>query len=603
MLERAVKTSQGSGYGIGLSLDLNIDPADVFWIHNRWPRYIYRHDGLEIRLQYYIESRSVIQQYQIRNNGQKDALLPYVITSDVCFREHQRPSGTAHPVPSTKCPERLLLIQNSEVLIRNPRYRAQSEMAFFLNGERQSLWADKPLSHSDGDSADSDDIENIRREMKQAEESIRGIMKSKRLLSRRDDDFFKYLYRRYYDRGPGQNESPAKNQNDFATYRNQIVVPVGSTQELSAVIRITSFDESGAALQGPMFTGNAESSQSLSSDEEELTMDNIWDAEDRLAARAENFSLDKSDSKNKRRISEFINDYIGLGEACSKVKWIGEARYHFHMAYLIAESFSRDDMHTWNNARFEYAEFLDENGWHRTALCVVKDLVPDLFDRGDKGGDITGLWTIVINRAASIFLKNRNYAEAGLLYEKGLNHFSENVTELDTNSAQFLERMALTQVHQDHNREAQASYTRLLIHQISPRPTILSNLAFIERRLRQYSEAKKHYESSLKELNGVDDVLARSGLSTCLRGLKADPEKLANVWPSSIKYVDVNTALSVSPNLVSPFGDGPFSFAIARQLESLLSVCSIPLKDDHGSRTIALMDADPLNCLYEGRVA
>ena len=129
MLARAVKASQGSGYGIGLSLDMEINSSQVSWVYNRWPRYTYQHDGLEIRLQYYVESQSVIQQYQIRNNGQEDASLPYVITSDVCFRKHQWPAEAMQPVPSTKCPERLLIVQNSEVLIRNPTYQAQ-----FKNG-------------------------------------------------------------------------------------------------------------------------------------------------------------------------------------------------------------------------------------------------------------------------------------------------------------------------------------------------------------------------------------------------------------------------------------------------------------------------------------
>lgn len=607
MLRRVVKASQGSAYGIGLSLGMKIDPSDVFWIHNRWPRYSFQHDGLEIRLQYYIKSQSVIQQYQIRNNGQEDALLPYVITSDLCFLEHHRggtAAGTAQPVPSTKCPERLLLIQNLEVLIRNSTYRAQSEMAFFLNGERQSLWANRPPSESERDAVDSDDTENITGDLKEAEDTIRNSINAKKLLSTRDDYHLRYLYRRYYNRILRQDQSLANKQNDFATYRNQIVVPGESTQELTTVIQISGFTGSEPAPKDPALSGNAKINQSFSSDEEDLTMDNIWDREERLAERANDFSLDKSDSRSKSQISEFVKDHIGLGKACSKVGWIGEARYHFLMAYLIAESFGKHNRHTWNNARIEYAEFLDNNGWHRTALSIAKGLVPDLFGEGSGGEDITGLWTVIVNRVASILLKNRSFIEAEALYEKGLDNFSENSTELNTDSAHFLERVALTQAYQEQNRKAHASYMRLLAQQSSAHQIILSNLGFIERRLRQFSEAKIHYEWSLEaSRSGTDDVLARSGLSTCLRKLDTDPEELADVWPSSIRYVDVNSALSLSPHLISPFREEAFSFAIARQLESLLSVCSIPLKGDQSSRGIAFMDADPLNCLYVGRIA
>ena len=603
MLERVVKASQGSGYGIGLSLDVKIFPTDVFWIHNRWPRYTYQYNGLEIRLQYYIESQLVIQQYQIRNNGQSDALMPYVMTSDVCFREHKRPSGIAQPVPSAKCPDRLLLIQNSEVLIRNLAYRAQSEMALFFNGERQSLWADGPLADRERDSADFDDTENIRMEIEEAEETMRNIIHSKRLLSRAEDDSFKYLYRRHYDRYPGDNETLDSKQKNFATYRNDMVISPGSTQELTAIIQISSFTGPEAASKVLGSSNNAENGQRTNSDEE-LMMDSIWDAQDRLAARAENLSFGKADSRSKRRISELVKDHIELGESCSEVKWIGEARFYFHGAYLIAESFSKDDLHTWNYARFAYAKFLDDNGWYGEALSIVKELVPDLFGGDSRDGDIIDLWTVVINRIGSIFLKNGYLMEAQTVYQKGLDHYSKNTTDLNTDSAHFLERVALTQVYQEQDREAHASYTRLLGQDLSARPIILSNLGFIERRLRQYSEAKKHYECSLKESKSeADNVLARSGLSTCLRGLDADPLVIANIWPSSILYVDVNSALSLSPSLVSPFREGPFSFAIARQLESLLSVCSIPLKDDQSPRGIAIMDADPLNCLYEGRVA
>lgn len=65
------------------------------------------------------------------------------------------------------------------------------------------------------------------------------------------------------------------------------------------------------------------------------------------------------------------------------------------MAYLIAESCSRDKQYTWNNARFEYAIFLDDNGWYRTALGILKGLVPDLFSWGPGGEDNIDIWKVL----------------------------------------------------------------------------------------------------------------------------------------------------------------------------------------------------------------
>ena len=593
MLEIANNASHGSGYGIGLSLDVNVHPSDVSWIHNRWPRYIYQHDGLEIRLQYYVESQSVIQQYQIRNNGQKDLSLPYVITSDVCFLEHGIFPGTLHSIPSGKCPERLLLTQNSEVLIRSAKCRAQSEMALFLNGEPQSLWAHEPLGDMESHVNDSDDIKGVTVKIKGLEERIQKSIDTKKLLPKYEDLLCRYAYEMYYKQDKGQDQPLASKQNSFATHREQLLVPGGSTQELSAVIQVSGFTGSGLAPK----------------DELELEMNNISGRQRRLAARASNFSLDKTDPRSKERISEFVKEHIGLGEACAKVERIGEGRYHFYMAYLIAESCCKDNQHTWNTARSKYSGFLDDTGCHRTALSIVKGLIPDLFSGSSGNGGNNDSSIKIIDQVASILLKNRKFEEAKALYEKGLNYFNENITDSNTESAHYLERVALTQAYQKHDREAYEIYLRLSSGQWLARQIILSNLAFIERRRRQFSEAIVHYELSLKEPRGEMDNVphARSGLYTCLRELNADPGVLANVRPSSIHYVDVNSALSLplslplSVNL--PSSEKCFSFAIARQLECLLSVCSIPLEVGQSSRGIAFTDVDPLNCGYGGRIA
>lgn len=191
-----------------------------------------------------------------------------------------------------------------------------------------------------------------------------------------------------------------------------------------------------------------------------------------------------------------------------------------------------------------------------------------------------------------------------MVYEKALSYFNNNSTELNADSVQFLERLVLTQAHRQHNREAYASYMRLLGQHSFARQTILSNLGFIGRRLLKFTEVKEQYKCFFEESkSGADNVFARSGFSICLRELDANPEKLADVWPSSIRYIDVNSALSPSPSLSSPFTEEPFAFAMGRQLESLLSVCSIPIQGDQSSRGIALVYPDPLNCDCNSRTA
>ncbi|KAL8823915.1 MAG: hypothetical protein Q9191_005448 [Dirinaria sp. TL-2023a] len=477
-------------------------------------------------------------------------------------------------------------------------------MAFFQNGERQSLWvddADNLWNVHEEDAIDSPHGRKIEREMKRAKKRIRDLIESKQFYSEIDDSDFAHLYKRYYDR---KYLSQAKKQSDFATYRNQIIVPGISTQELSTVIQISTFTGSEAFLRDSAPSGSPNTRQWFNSDKENPAATSIMDRKNRLAARAGKIYLNKSDSRSEFLISEVVKDYVGIGEAFLNTAWIGEgeigeARYYFDMANMIAQTFSKRDQRTWNNTRFEYAKFLDDNGWHRTALSIVKDLNSDLFKRGSREEDITGLWTVVIDRLASIFLKNRSFIDAEELYQKGLNHFSENSTEPNIRSTQFLERLAFAQVSQGHLREAYANYMRLLDQQPSARQSIRRNLGFIEQRLERFSEAELHDEHSLEwSGGGADDVLARSELFTCLDKLDAGGEENADFWASGVCYVDVNSALASSPSYKVHFGTEPFSFAMARQLETLLSVCNIPLTDRPSYSVTALVNADPLNCLH-----
>lgn len=63
------------------------------------------------------------------------------------------------------------------------------------------------------------------------------------------------------------------------------------------------------------------------------------------------------------------------------------------------------------------------------------------------------------------------------------------------------------------------------------------------------------------------------------------------------------TSLFRSTQLKLPFQNGLFHFAMTRQLETLLTTCSIPVANDRGIAGVALVDADLLGCLFEGRGA
>ena len=617
MLEKAVEAGLGSGYGIGVSLEEKLQPTSVSWIHNKWPRYTYEHKGLKIRLQYYTESHSIIQQYQIRNDSQEPLSLNYTVTSDICFIKHQWPPGPAEPVPSTQCPERLLLVGNSEVLIRNPSIKAQAETALFLNGQRQSLWANQTTIHDgrksieavgkerksvdSGRSVDTAGSEDIKGGLEQMEESIRRTIDEGKLLSSDDDFDFRRKYRRYFDNNRRRKSAdPSQNdQQDFATHRKQLDVPAASTQELCLVVNISDF----ALGSDKTDDASSDTKRAEKGDSEEETF-NVWEKQDQLSEKSSKFPLDRADSSKRRRTVGIVKDHLELGEACAKFDRIGEARYHFYSAYLIARYVSKDNASLWNQARLSYVRHLDDNGWYLSALNIVRDLVPDLFARGPQT-NISDLWTEVIDRLGTILLSNRSFEEARALYERGFDHYSEDGPELSTTAAHFLERLAFTQVSLAHSMEARDNYLRLLSRQNSARHIVLSNLGFIERRLHHISAAESYYQQSLDEPESHDDVLARSGLCTCLRELNADIESIDNAWPTSIRYIDVNAVLSPPSSLEKPIIEGQFSFAILRQLECILSFCSIPIagSSDPDSHAIALVDVDPLNCNHRSRAA
>ena len=71
-----------------------------------------------------------------------------------------------------------------------------------------------------------------------------------------------------------------------------------------------------------------------------------------------------------------------------------------------------------------------------------------------------------------------------------------------------------------------------------------------------------------------------------------------------MKYQDVNSFLSQLPLLKLGLDDDqPMLLGFARQLETVLSLCSIPVYGFESVESIALIDADPLNVCHDGRAS
>jgi len=614
MLEKAVNSPQGCGYGIRISLEKNLEPSEVSWIHNRWPRYRYQVGSLDIRLQYYVDCQSLVQQYQIRNNSHEAAYLPYTISSEICIREHKVGQATSHPISARKSFERLLLFGNSEVVVRNARAKVQVKTAVFLNAQRTSARAEQSLG---AETSDANDPTSLNKESNRVEDELRQTILAKRFPSRGKDVEWISWYSRHYDRKPGRERSRLYERDNFAEHRNRLLVPGKSTQELCAIIQILELPQPEPELN-----------DAPSSDSHAQTH-SIWERQSALRGESKDFSPDTSDPVHMSRVSRYLDEHVSLGEEFAKDEWTGEARYHFYTAYLIGESFFSQDPIRFGKTRFRYARFLDNNGWCSDAFTMVNDLFHDLSTKDTEDGDVFSLWMEVLSQLASMCLDKNEFGKAEALYEQALSRFLQGGIKHNPSSAGFLERVAWTQVYQEKYEEADRNYTHLLDRTSFKRRTLLSNRCFIKRRLGQYQEAQKLYEIALQGLpsgsqehgtmstessdgyqghecgvsSTMDILYSLSGLFSCLVELHINCEYNQEISGVFVEYIDVSAALAISSYVPFPFSENPLHFAIVRQLESLLSVCSIPVKRKNGETGISFVDGDLLNCVLEGRFA
>ena len=489
ILERALDSSQGSGYGIGLSLKLEElpEPHEVSWILNRWPRFSYCSGDLDIRLQYYVEEGSVFQQYQIRNCGQEEKILPYVVSSDVCFREHDTGKLTFYPVPTHKSIQRLLLLKNSEVWVRDTTENVQMKMAVFLNAQRHLLWADtSPIRETEGedDGEESEDPSHHLFRMVSAEFQ-EAISTGKFWSERQENQNRRRFVESHRRRGTSIHEKL-----NYAEWRSKLVIPSNSTQELCVVIQTSALlgAESGELDQIRNPKQSQISSEGLSGSRvNEQAMQKLFQkirhSQTGVVAKLRQFSLKSSDPKYRNQYSGNVSEYLNIGKAYVSVAWIGEASYYFFMAFLMANHFFRADGFSQIKIHFEYAKFLYTYGWRSSTLVITKKLSRLLSTKQPMDESMTVLWQKVQALLASIYLEKGAFSKAESIYQQALSRLQSNEKNLGPVSTRLLERTAWAQANQGKYEQANKNYTRLLDQQSSQRGTILSNLGFIARRL------------------------------------------------------------------------------------------------------------------------
>ena len=625
VLQRAINNPQGSGYGIGISLEIDLEPTEVAWMHNRWPRYTYAYRGLEIRLQYYIDSNSVVQQYQIRNESEEELSLPYIVSSDLCFHEHDSDDHNFHSIPTGKSPERTLLFQNSEVLIRSSVHDMHLRMACFLNGQRQSLWinktstfkaktgveaeeAEKEIDHDFNTSSTEPELV-LREEIQKAEKKLVDAILHAKVWKTSLHYMYLSSFQAYYDRY-GKWTPRSHKETNFAQHRNGLTIPRQSTQELCAIMQMPDSPQVKEALRVTLSTKSGIQSHLKSENDFESRTPKISEAKlRRNQYRIFRFKhIDLSNVRDRPRALELLESLLSLGEVHTgtSIGPCGYARYYFFTASLVAQVVHKENRFLVNEVRLKYATFLGKKGWHSDALMVLKDTSHSLSGK-TKISEINSLFRKVQIRLGAAYLQEEKWREAEDAFQK-VKIFRKESTASRRGSARLLERIAWTQTNQKRHEEAEKSYALLETQAFSQHWIVLSNLGFLKRRLGQVEEAKALYMRILDETSRecskyVDRLSAQSGLFTCLCELGANSETIPRISGLLLKYIDVNVLLPQSRNHLSPFNSNRFSFTLARHLETLLSTCSISVQGAEGDAGMLLTDADPLNCAYKGRCA
>ncbi|KAL8808168.1 MAG: hypothetical protein Q9182_000232 [Xanthomendoza sp. 2 TL-2023] len=545
VLEKALDSPQGSGYGIGVSLDVNLEPLERHWVYNRWPQFTFKYNGLKIELRYCILSQSIIQEYQIRNTGQEEISLPYIISSDICFREHRGQSSKIYSVETRKCSERSLLFQNTEVWVRNDVEKCQLKMALFLNRKKQSLWAEtdsnedfkeKPLRKSSVHS-------NV--ELDEADEKLRTRILAGQFVDEDADSELRRLYRRF-DRGhEGLRRGTPRDQANLAIHRQTLTVAPGSSQELRAVIQLLGppRKESGPLEppSKPLEPGDKRDDDvRIQGDKgSESILERIRSQQRLLITYTKQTSSKNPDLEGKRRLSKIIDDHVYLGKACSKLNLVAEARYHLFVGCVLAEYLYREDHLALSNARLTYAKFLHKWGWPLKASEILESLSQTLLKSRSAGRELTLVQKKVQMRLALIYMEIASFSKAERIYARAFPGPIADGIVITPADAYCLERLAWAQAQQEKYEEAHRNYSTLLALPDIPHHVVLSNIGFLERKLGRVKMAKKSFEKALEANtsgNAIDLLYARSGLYTCIHKLGNDPADHPEIAGYLVEY-------------------------------------------------------------------
>ncbi|KAL9610528.1 MAG: hypothetical protein Q9167_004766 [Letrouitia subvulpina] len=175
--------------------------------------------------------------------------------------------------------------------------------------------------------------------------------------------------------------------------------------------------------------------------------------------------VEVGDAERECHTSELALKYVDIGKAYAKVKNIGEARLHFYVACLLVESAHREGTYIFNKIYFQYAKFLEANNWYAEALKIMERQLDNLAKKVPKDQRTLSLYKQIRDRAASLYLKNIDFEKAKTMYGTALSELQMEGPGLATSGAQYVERIAFAQVHQQEYETACRNYERLLNEQ------------------------------------------------------------------------------------------------------------------------------------------
>ena len=564
VLEEIARADHGYVRGIGLSLDVNVGEPTACWVHNRWPRFRWKQDDLDIQLQYVIVDGSAIQQYQICNNGKDSAQVGYTISSDVTFREHAG-ATPPYPVPVDQTLDRIMVFQNSMLLIRNSAFDAEFEMGVFNNGSRRRLWAHKQEDEHEAEETpierflNTHTLDEETARLERWESMFRADFSVKQRLSQADENY----YRHYTSLQSKDTKSSGDEQKDLSQYYSTLSIAPGSTEELCAVVKLSALEDQChdpnettdpvpnelhtvgmpridgneqvqekqsnsvgysrfdplvldghqpglpiTAVQFPYSKGVVQQlegqysvlalqiNDKLTRKQKEKAIKKITREEDRLKEREiVLFSMFRGQRGRVTLLNKIILKHISLGGAYSQLQEVGQARFHFFVACLIAENI---DTPLTAKANLSYAEFLYANGWKKWSWTVIQKMDVVRMTKGDVD------WIRTEKLSAIMRLDRGEISAAEEVYRRI--HVQLKKTKADDDPwpelAQVSERIAWTRAKQGRYLEAGSNYTYLGTRPyFSSHRTILSNLAFIKRRLGRIEEARHFYQEALAALH------------------------------------------------------------------------------------------------------